>query len=101
VLPGGSIFSCEIERTLNRIFFGGRGGGSNCLGDHLLGVKRGGGGFRVLACADMLARTPLGMRQYSIDLVFMLKTMTKSARKWIDILPFFKILFIFYHNFGI
>jgi hypothetical protein len=23
-----------------------------------------GGGFRVLACADMLARTPLGVRQY-------------------------------------
>ena len=31
-------------------------------GQHLLGVKRAGaGGFRVLACADTLARTPLGM----------------------------------------
>ena len=32
-------------------------------GQHLLGSK-GWGGFRVLACADMGARTSLGMRQY-------------------------------------
>ena len=32
------------------------------------------GGFRVLACTDTLARTPLGVRQYFIYKLFILET---------------------------